>query len=169
MIPKILDIVDGKVVINVNCLMIPELKAVHDKYDDNIAALGYCHFMTHPESPYHNLPDGKKQEMISDDMGGDFGLEDEEIENAITKLKELYYTAIEDYYEGQKNSMFVIGKVLKNLTEESVTYGRDGNLGEIFRMQKEAGKVMESFLKLEKLWKEQSQQKLRGNAEQGEY
>ena len=166
---KIFDIENGKVKINENCLLIPELNVLIEKYENPIAALSYCHYMTHPDSPYHNLPDNKKQQMISDDMGGDFGLDDDEIENVLVKLQSLYATPTQDYYEGQKNAMYVMSKKLKNLTEESLTEGRDGNIGDIFRMQKEAGKVMESFLKLEKLWQEQSQQKLRGNAEQGEY
>jgi len=107
--------------------------------------------------------------MISQDSGGDFDLDDEDIDFAIEKLKTLYNTPIQEYYEGQKNSMHMVGRFLKNLSESSITTGRDGSLSEIVRMQKEAGKTMESFLKLEKLWKEQSQQKLRGNAEQGEY
>lgn len=167
---KIFDIVDGKVVINENVLLIPQLKALVDKYEDPIAALSYCHFLTHPESPYHNLEDEKKKDILSTDMGGDFGLDDEEIELAILKLEELYETPIKGYYEGQKNAMYVMGKVLKNLTEASITMGgKDSNMEGIFRMQKEAGKVMESFLKLEKLWKEETQVKLRGNAERGEY
>ena len=47
-----------------------------------------------------------------------------------------------------------INNSISAITEEGITDGRDGNMGDIFRMQKEAGKVMESFLKLEKLWKE---------------
>lgn len=166
---RIFDIEEGKVIINENCYLIPELKALIDEYSDPIPALSYVHFLTHPDSPYHNLPDGEKEQIVSEDVGGDFGLEDEVLEIAIAKLQKLYHTPIQDYYEGQKNSMHIVGKFLKNLSESSITTGKDGNLSEIVRMQKEAGKTMESFLKLEKLWREQVEQKLRGNAEQGEY
>jgi hypothetical protein len=162
---------DGKLKLNINILAIPELKAVYDKYiNDYEPPLLYIHFMTHPRSAYHNVQEGDKEQLIAEDVGGDFDLDDDLIDKALNKCRFLYYTAVTEYYEGQKNSMYVIGKVLKSLTESSITMGaRDGNLAEIVRMQKEAGKTMESFLKLEKLWEEQTQQKLRGNAEVGEY
>lgn len=165
----IFEVEGGKIRISPNVLLIPALKAVHDAYEDPVPALSYVHFLTHPFSPYGNVPDSEKQEMISDAVGGDFGLEDEVIEDAIAYCKKLYMTPIQEYYEGQKNSMIVIGRVLKNLTEDSVVAGRDGNLDQIIRMQKEAGSTIKSFIALEKLWTEQAQQKLRGNAELGEY
>lgn len=155
--------------INENCLLIPELKAVVDAYEDPIPALAYINFMTNPESPYHELLASEKEEMISKDVGGDFGTDDEVIINALEKCRKLYYTPIQEYYEGQKNSMIVMGRFLKSLTENSIVMGRDGNLTDVRNLQKEAGRTMESFMKLEKLWKEQVQQKMRGGAELGEY
>lgn len=167
---KIFDVENDAIKINENCLLIPKLKAVIDEYEDPIPALSYVHFMTHPDSAYHNLEGDKKQRAISDAVGGDFGFDDEVIIQAIDYCVELYHTPIQDYYEGQKNAMHVMGNYLKSLTTESIKdSGRDGNLTEIRNMQKEAGKTMESFLKLEKLWKEQVAQKLRGNAEMGQY
>lgn len=160
---------DGKVRLDETCYLIPELKAIIDFYEDPIPALSYVHFLTAPESPYHNLSDEDKKQMISDDVGGDFGFEDEVIEKALIKLRKLYDTPLQQLYDGGKNSLQVIGKYLANLTEESIQHGRDGNLSQIFSMQKEMGKVAEQFIKIERLWKEQVQQKLRGNAELGEY
>lgn len=166
---KIFEVEEDIVKINENCHLIPELKAVLDFYQDPVPAFAYLHFMTSPESPYSNFPEGEKEDMISQDVGGDFGLDDEVLLVALEKLRKLYETPVQQYYEGQKNAMHIMASYLKNLTESSIVYGKDGNMSEIFRMQKEAGKVMESFLKLERLWTEQTQQKLRGNAELGEY
>jgi hypothetical protein len=167
---KIFDVEAGKLILNENCLLIPELKAIVDLYqEDPVPALTYIYFMTSPESPYHNLSQDEKEEILLADIDGDFDHEDELVDVAIAKCKKLYETPVQYYYEGQKNAMHVVGKYLTNLTESSISSGRDGNLSEIRNMQKEAGKTMESFLKLEKLWKEQVQQKLRGMAELGEY
>jgi hypothetical protein len=160
---------DNQLKINDNCLLIPELKAVVDAYEDPIPALAYLNFMTNPESPYHELLISEKEDMISKDVDGDFGTDDEVIIAALEKLRILYTTPMQEYYEGQKNSMLVMGRFLKNLTEGAVVMGRDGNLTDIRNLQKEAGKTIESFMKLEKLWKEQVQQKMRGGAELGEY
>ena len=166
---NIFEIEEGKLKINDNCLLIPELKAIIDVYDDCIPALAYCHYMTSPNSPYNNLPDGEKQGFISIDVGGDFGFDDEVILNSLTKLRKLYETPIQQLYDGSKNSLQVIGTYLNQLTTSALTTGKDGNLDTIFRMQKEIGRMAENFMKVEKLWTEQIQQKLRGNAELGEY
>lgn len=166
---RIFTIEDDKLKINENCFLIPELKAVIEEFEDPIPAFTYIDGMTWPESPYANLEDSERQEMVSADAGGDFELDDPIIESAVEKCKKLYETPIQSYYEGQKNSMWVMGKMLKNLTEASLTFGKDGNGDTIFRMQKEAGKVMDQFLKLEKLWKEQLGQKMRGSSEMGLY
>src|SRR6478609_9835003 len=131
---RIFEVVDGKVVINDNVLLMPELKALHDAYEDPIPALTFVHWMTYPDSPYHNLSQEQKINAISDDVGGDFGLEDEVIEAALVKLRWLYETAVQEYYEGQKNAMHMMGRMLKNLTENSIQAGKDGNMSEIFRM-----------------------------------
>ena len=39
MIPEFFDIQNGTVIINHNCLSVPELKAIHDEYEDPIPAV----------------------------------------------------------------------------------------------------------------------------------
>jgi hypothetical protein len=166
---RIFTVEDDKLKLSPDCFTIPELKAVVDEYEDPIPAFIFIDAMTWPEGPYSNLSDAEREEYASQDAGGDFSLDDEVIETAIEKCKVLYGTPMDEYYQGQKNSMIVVGKFLRGLTEASITTGRDGNLSEIMRMQKEAGKTFESFMKVEKLWKEQVQQKLRGGSQLGEY
>ena len=64
MIPEIFDILNGQVIINHNCLSIPELKAVHDRYKDPIPAFNFLHYMYSQKGPYCNTPeddnDGQK-------------------------------------------------------------------------------------------------------------
>jgi hypothetical protein len=70
------DIVQGNVVINHNCLSIPELKAIHDEYEDPIPAFNYLHFLFDIDSPYINMPDMEKEETLLIDFPGDYTLED---------------------------------------------------------------------------------------------
>lgn len=166
---RIFDYIDGKLILNDIVERIPWLRAVKENYpDDPIPAFSYIDFMTAPDSAYTNLAE-KRIERILEDVGGDFDTEDPVIEEAISKLMDHYETPLTQLYDGSKNTAQVMGKYLKGLTENSIEYGKDGNLDSIFRMLKEIGKVAESYLKVEKLWTEQVQQKLRGNAELGEY
>jgi len=57
----IFDVEEGKVKLNENCYLIPELRVLTEKYEDAIPVFTYIHYLTHPESPYHNLPDDENK------------------------------------------------------------------------------------------------------------
>lgn len=164
---RIFDIEEGRIKINENCLLIPELKAIIDEYEDSIPALSFVYFMTDPSSPYNNLPDEEKKESISFDVKGDFGLDDEVIEAAIVKCAKLYETPTMRYYNAIKQTLDMVSDQLSNTT--TITYGKDGNAEIIDRMQTNAGKKIEAFKKLEKIKDEEVRTLLRGRAELGMY
>lgn len=164
---RIFEVVDGKLIINDQCLRIPELKAVVEKYKDPTAALSYVDHMTAPDSAYMNLSEEEKQEVISEDVGGDFGLEDEEILKAIDKLNKLYETPTMRYYEAIRKSLDITSAQLSAVTQ--LTYGKDGNAEIIDKMQMNAGKKIEAFKKLEKIKDDEIKVALRGKAQSGMY
>lgn len=164
---RIFDVEDGKVKINDNCILIPELKIIVDTYKDPISALGYVYYMTAPDSPYTNVPEQDKQQMVSEDIGGEFGFEDEVILKALEKLKTLYETPTGRYYEAIRRSLDITSEQLANITQ--LTYGKDGNADIVDRMQMNAGKKIEQFKKLEKIRDEELKTALRGKAVGGMY
>lgn len=86
---KIFDIVDKKVVININCLLIPELNAVYEEYNScKINAMSFVHFMSAYESPYENIG-LDKAEKIMKDFPGNYNETDPTIKKAINKILEL--------------------------------------------------------------------------------
>lgn len=163
----IFDIEGGELKINENCYMIPELTDIINEYsDDPIPALKYVYLLTSPNSPYNNLPEKEKLEAISDDVGGDFGLEDEVIEKAIKKLKHLFETPAMRFKNAHQ---IMMDKMSKYLSSAQIEAGRDGNLAEIHRMQSTASKTLDAFKALEKVVEEELKAKLRGKAKQGRY
>jgi hypothetical protein len=98
MIPKFFDIANNRVVLNHNCLSIPELKALVDKYEDPLPAFNYIHYMVDPQSPYANLSDELREETLLKDFPGEYTLEDEEMIAALDKIKMLYITPSYQYY-----------------------------------------------------------------------
>jgi hypothetical protein len=147
MIIKMFDIVQGNVVINHNCLSIPELKAIHDEYEDPIPAFNYLHFLFDIDSPYINMPDMEKEETLLIDFPGDYTLEDPVMIAAIAKLEELYITPTYRYYLDNKILMEKLGKFARTAT---VSTGRDGNIGALQSQVKSVGKTMTEFKQLEK-------------------
>ena len=148
MIIKIFDIVNGQVVINHNCLSIPELKAINDRYTDPIPAFNFLHFKFDPESPYANMPEEEIEDVLIKDFPGEYTLEDEEMLNAIKKLSELYITPTYRYYQDSKVLLEKLGKFARH-TE--ITTGRDGNLAALAMQVKSVGKTIQEFKQLEKV------------------
>lgn len=148
MIPKFFDIANGRVVINHNCLSIPELKAITEKYEDPIPAFNYLYYKFEPTSPYANLPEEDKDEIILGDFPGDYTLEDPEIIAAIEKMELLYMTPTYRYYLDNK---FLLEKLGKFAREQPITSGRDGNFAGMQSQIKGVGKTTLEFKQLEKI------------------
>lgn len=165
---RIFDVEDGKVKTNENCLLIPELNAIVKGYKDPIPALAYVYFITAPDSPYANVPEEDRQKMISEDIGGDFGFEDALILAAVGKMEKLFETPTVRYYNAIRKSLDMTSAQLSSITE--LTFGvKDGNAEMIYKMQANAGKLIESFKKLEKVKDEELKTALRGKAQSGMY
>lgn len=148
MIIKMFDIVGGQVVINHNCLSIPELKAIHDFYEDPIPAFNFLHYRYDIESPYANIPESEKDDVLITDFAGDYTLEDEVMIAAINKLEELYVTPTYRYYLDNKN---LLEKLSHFARTAPVTTGRDGNIGALQSQVKSVGKTILEFKQLEKV------------------
>ena len=155
MIPDIFDIDNNHIVINPNCLLIPELKAVVDKYKNPIPALSFLHFRYYPKGPYVNVPEEDKDEIILADFPGEYTLEDEEMIAAINKVDFLCTSPTYRYYLDTKCLMEKLGKYGK---DSVITSGRDGNQTAMKSQLKDAGKIFSDFKELEKLAAEEIDQ-----------
>lgn len=148
MIPEILDIENGKVVINANVLLIPELKAVHDAYSDPIPALSFLRFRYHPEGPYCNTPEAEKEDIVLMDFPGEYTLEDEVMVKAMEKMEKFMISPTYRYYLDQKLLLEKLGKFAR---EAPITSGRDGNVNAMISQIKSVGKTISEFKQLEKI------------------
>lgn len=164
---KIFEVEDNVVKVSEACLLIPELRAIVEKYDNPIPPLTYLRLLVAPDSPYANLDEEERQQLASEDAGGDFSLEDEEIDAAIVKLKKIMYTRTQRLHAAAGNNL---DKISKYLDEAEIDgSGRDGNLGELYRIQINLPKLMENYNKLTKMAAEEQSAKLRGSAQAGMY
>ncbi len=148
MLPEILDIENGVVVVNVNVLLIPELKAVHDAYANPIPALGFLKFRFDPKGPYCNTPEEDKDEIILADIPGEYTLEDEVMVKAIEKMETFIMSPTYRYYLDQKILLEKLGKFART---SPITSGRDGNVTAMISQIKSVGKTISEFKQLEKV------------------
>jgi hypothetical protein len=148
MIPEIFDIVSGKIVVNENVLLIPELKAVHDKYKDPIPALSFLHYKYSPKGPYCNTPEADKDDILLLDFPGEYTLEDKEMIKAMEKLASFMMSPTYRYYLDNKILLEKMGKFGRMAT---VTSGRDGNASVLNSQLSKVGKTISEFKQLEKV------------------
>ena len=148
MIPEIFDIVNGQVVINENILLIPQLKAVHDKYNNPIPALSFLHYKYNPKGPYCNVPEADKDDILIMDFPGEYTLEDKEMIKAMEKLASFTMSPTYRYYLDNKILLEKMGKFGRNAT---VTSGRDGNASVLNSQLSKVGKTISEFKQLEKV------------------
>lgn len=152
MLAKIFDIQNGKVVINLPVLTIPELRNVHDAYKDPIPALVFLWMCHDPSSPYANYPENEKETLAARDSIGEYSLEDDVIIKAREKLAALYMTPTYRYYLDNKLLLEKLGKFARDTT---ITTGRDGNLSALMMQVRSTGKTIQEFKQLEKIVKQE--------------
>lgn len=121
---KIFDISEGNIVINENCLLIPELRLIMDTYENPIPVLGYVHFLADPKSPYANLPDDQREETILNDYDGDYTPDDEPVYKAVEKIKRLYETPSMRLLEDAKFGLKRLGEYIR---KTEITDGKEGS------------------------------------------
>lgn len=143
----IFDINEGIVAINVNCLLIPELKTICDHYEDPIPVLGYVHYMSDPLSAYANLPEDEKEARVLEDYDGEYTPDDEPVYKAIEKLTKLYETPSMRLLRQAKAGLKTLGNYLERA---QITDGKDGNSTSFQTALKSIGKINQEYKVLER-------------------
>ena len=157
---RVFDVENGQVVITPGCLLIPEFKKLAAKFKKNpIPVFSYVEFMTNPLSPYASTPESDKSEIVAKDMGINFSLDDQDIEDALQKANKLYLTPTRRFYLHSKQGLENMGEYL---SKTKLTSGRDGSDGTIMGMLKSIGTITSQFQQLEKIYQEEVTN-LRGN------
>lgn len=157
MIPDIFDIDKDQVILNVNCLLIPELKDVKEAYTDPMPAFTFLYYLFSPKGPYINTPEEEKEEVLLQDFPGEYTLEDEVMIKAKAKLESFMMTPTLRYYLDNKILLEKLGKFART---SPITTGRDGNIGAMVAQIKSVGKTITEFKQLESVvLKELNEQK----------
>ena len=93
---NLFDIKNNQVIVNENVLLIPEIKAVYEKYGLN--ALAFVHYITYTASPYMNIPEENRSEVIYKDFPGNYSAEYYEIVTCIEKINKRHYNLAIHWY-----------------------------------------------------------------------
>jgi hypothetical protein len=157
----IFKIENGSIVLDVNILTVPEFKAVIDNYEDHLKIFSIIHHYFHPDSSYFNLDDDEKLSILLKDFKGDFEFTDLMISEAFNKMQ-MFVEAetTERYFRSTKRAVEKLSNYLDTvIISDSKEFG---NIQHVMKSIENAGKVIESFKKLENA-RNESMKKQRGN------
>jgi len=164
---KLLDIEKNVVKPTEHCQMIKWLSVIQEKYPENALKIyAYIFYMCCPsqENPYFNMQIELREDVIIDDLGIDFSLEEDEIITAVEKATSMYETPTVRAYKG-------ITTMLDNLTEymstTAVTAGRDGNINSLLRIAKEFDAIRQSYKGVAKDLEAEQESHVRGGQQLG--
>lgn len=164
MLINLFDVEDKKLVPSHACYAIPWLKKIMDIFPNNyIDVYKYIFFTTCPDgtiNPYVNLPEDEREDVVIADLSPlSFSLDDDIINQTISKCKKMYETPVLRTFIGAKK---MLDKIARFLDEEEITTGKEGNATEIRGMLKELSTYWENYNKLENVLKEE-QAKVKGD------
>lgn len=166
---RIIDLVDGKIVISAECLCISPFSEIwqSDKSKDKVNAtnqIKYIWFFSDFESPYYTHPEEDRSSLIIKDVIKDDKFKiDDTINKAVEKYKALHVTASMRLLDAANSAIFKMEKYFKE-----IDYTRDDPdkvQKMIINLPKQTAAVNDAM----KLCKEQSLSgvRVRGNADVG--
>lgn len=161
---EIFDIVDKKIIINHNCLLIPEFKAVVDTYKAGaVNVFSYIYYFCDFKSPFSDYSEEQREETLikmfnSNDI---FTLDDMVLVDAIAIYKKLQWTVAMELLDGTREAMHKMAIYLKSA---DIVDGKDGNVQQIAAIIKNIGTTLASYDNLVgQVEKELQKTTIRGN------
>jgi hypothetical protein len=162
---RLFDINNGVVIPTEHCYTLKFLKTIMDNYPDNhLKIYSYLFYMTCPNpdmNPYFHMPESDKEEVILQDIDADFSSEDEDIQIALDKCRNMYETPTSRAYYGMQKAL---DRISKYLADRPITDGKDGNIAQIRGLAKDFDNIRQSFKGVYKDLQEEQQSHVRGGA-----
>ena len=148
---NLFDIENNVVIPTVHCHIIPELKAVIDKYKErSTLVFAYLFYTTYigRENPYSNIDEVSREDMVRKDLKYDIA-DCAVINAAREKIKKLYETPTMRFY----------------VDRTQITDGRDGNLDDVMKIMKDYDKIRNTFKNISNDLNDEQDLRTRGDIE----
>lgn len=165
---RLFDIENGIVKASEHCYTIGTFKEIMKEYPkDHNKIFTFFHYMSclnDEENPFANTPEHEKEELVLQEVGGDFTTDQELIYKGLTLAKKLYSTPTAETYLDIKIMLEKFGKYVRNTP---ITEGRDGNGPFMLRLAEKYDDVCKSFESRYKAFKEENSRSARGGQNLG--
>lgn len=146
---KIFDLVEKRVILNENILLIPAFKNVYEKYNGDLNVFCFIYYYCDYKSPFADYKPEQKEETLMElyNPDGSFTLEDQEILEAMKQYKDFQWTPAMELLEATKVTFHNMAAYLRTA---SISDGKDGNISQISNILKQIGPTVSSYDELEK-------------------
>lgn len=165
MLARLFDVENGKVVPSEHCYTLDWLKKIMDEFEEDEEYLKvylYLFYMTYPnpdQNPFFHTPEIDKEELIMEDIKGEFSTENPRIQYALDRMRKMYETPISRAYNG---IAAMLDKLAKYMQHTSITDGKDGNISQIRAVAKDFESIRQSFKGAYKDLQEEQESQVRG-------
>lgn len=160
---RLFDIQNNEIVPSEHCYVIKSLKRVMDEYPNDYksiyAYLFYMSCLNEEENPFANVQEIDKEELVLQEVGGDFSPDEQIVSNALDTCITLYETVNYRLYLSIKKSA---EELARYLSITPITDGRDGNGMFVLKAQKEFDQTCKSVDNRYKAFKEEQSTISRG-------
>lgn len=160
---RLFDVQNGKVIATEHCYTLKFLKTIIDEHpEDYMKILSFVFYMSCPNpdlNPFFHFREEDKEEIIYEEVDGDFDLEDPLVIHAIAMAKKMYETETSRAYAGIKQAL---DNIATYMSKTSITDGRDGNISQIANMAKNFDAIRQSYKGTFKDLIEEQQSSVRG-------
>ena len=163
MIIKLFDIQNNIIVPTEHCYTLKALKDIMDDYpEDYLKIYQYLFYMTCPNpdmNPFFYTPDVDKENLIMQQIEGEFSTEDDAIFTALRFCERMYETPTSRAYKGIASMLDRLARYMETAT---ITTGRDGNMNSLISAAKNYEAIRQSFKGAYKDLQEEQSSKVRG-------
>ena len=160
---KLFDVQNGIVIPTEHCYTLKALKDVMDAYpEDYLKIYLYLFYMCCPNpdlNPFFFTPDMDKENLIVDQIGADFSIEDDTIFGALQFCQKMYETPTSRAYKGIAS---MLDRLARYMETTPITHGRDGNMNSLIAAAKNYEAIRQSFKGAYKDLQEEQSSKVRG-------
>jgi hypothetical protein len=163
MLIKLFDIQNNIIVPTEHCYTLKALKDIMDEYpEDYLKIYQYLFYMTCPNpdmNPFFYTPDIDKENLIMQQIEGEFSTEDDSIFTALKFCERMYETPTSRAYKGIAS---MLDRLARYMEVTTITAGRDGNINSLISAAKNYEAIRQSFKGAYKDLQEEQQSRVRG-------
>jgi hypothetical protein len=163
MIVKLFEIQNNVVIPTEHCYTLKALKDIMEDYpEDYLKIYQYLFYMTCPNpdmNPFFYTPDIDKENLIMQQIEGEFSTEDDAVFTALQFCQRMYETPTSRAYKGIAS---MLDRLARYMEVTTITAGRDGNINSLISAAKNYEAIRQSFKGAYKDLQEEQSSRVRG-------